>query len=407
MAIKGYIQKDKRLISTLAGFFLVFLLFFSIASRDLITLFFSKQNAYFLQVAIILISLLMFKNFFNMQLDRQKFPLSLLIVLFFMLLILISTLITVLESNTYPYIYVLTNMFIAFLFLFFTIFKLKSHNNSVYFYAILCSGSISFIFAILQQLGVPIFTEGILINYENDQLRPSALTGSSLHYPLYIVLVGAVLSQFGILHKNKIIFFFGLVFITAPFLAFSRSGILIVFVSAFFLFFSGSFSLIARLRFVLVVVFLFIPIIFNESIRNRIVSIVNLEDAGNLERLVAWERGYSLFLDSPILFGNKVGLVTNTTRNLSESESEIVESSVLQQLVNFGLLGTIVFYAMFFFAFTSINKRLPILRSFFVGAVFQTLFFQSIEVLPFIVLLLSFPLFSSLMISVKENLKHT
>jgi O-Antigen ligase len=404
MSPNQVLKFSKIPLRSLYTYLFFLLMFFLIGSRDFIGLFLSKQLSYFVQVGVVILTLTAFKILLRMRPEKSTLTYTFLLSLLFLVIILISTVLTIIYNDYFPYVYILVNIFIIFLFIYFASFKILSQTSIVYCYILIFIGFISFGVAFAQQLGMPLFLEGTLINYQNGQLRPSSLTGSSLHYPLFITLLGAIVLQFGISAKKKIITALGIIFILAPFFAFSRSGILIVVASVFLIFFSGSIKLFSRFKFLFACVILFLILVSStSSIGNRVISILNFKEDGNSDRINSWQRGITLFLDSPILIGDKVGAVTNTTKNIAKIESTVVESSVLQQLVNFGIAGTVLFYAMILFLFSKIDKKFFILRSFYLGSIFQTVFFQSIEVLPFIVLLLSFPFFSNIINNI--NLK--
>lgn len=184
-----------------------------------------------------------------------------------------------------------------------------------------------------------------------DLARPSSLTGSYLHYPLIMVMLGVFIQAL-----NQRLTFFSLLAFASVFLAFSRSGMMLVIVHFAFLlihrFLSDSFRF--TLKSVLVsfmVFFAFSGLLlisgFLELFWERFSSSFDEEGVGNDERINAWRHGLEVFSDSELWFGSNFGRATNLTSNLIGVESYVVESGVVQNLINFGIVGTLVFFFFF------------------------------------------------------------
>jgi len=245
-------------------------------------------------------------------------------------------------------------------------------------------------FATLEQLKLISFPGqswvfGILV-------RPASLTGSYLHYPLVMVLLSVAL--FSLSKKLNIVLILGF---SSVFFAFSRSGMMLVFLvfimiyASFFIkklrnkiFYFKRKSILFLTALVLISslsVFVFYDDYFS-LVFERVISSFDTSGSGNSARLQRWTFAVNEIFSTNVFFGENFGKITNMTGNLTGSSSDIVESGFFQCVLNFGLIGTIFFYLMFF-SFRKKNHNL-IYKSFVISFVIQTFVYQSIEVLPFI-----------------------
>ncbi len=127
----------------------------------------------------------------------------------------------------------------------------------------------------------------------------------------------------------------------------------------------------------------------------RIFQLGGLDEPGNAQRLMIWKEIYYYWLDTNLWFGEYTGLVGNTTNNLaSVTYTLVAELGALQQLINFGLLGFLSFYAVMLLTYLKIEKECTYLRALFVAAMVQTLFYQSTEVLPYMAMMAFLPFLS-------------
>jgi len=124
-------------------------------------------------------------------------------------------------------------------------------------------------------------------------------------------------------------------------------------------------------------------------------SALSSSGSGNTVRIDRWSSGVHTWLDGPVIFGNAAGVFTNITKNLDNVNTSVVESGLIQQLVSFGLIGTVAFYALMFNLGKRIDKRHVVLKAGCYAAMLQTVVYQSIEVFPFMVFLCILPLVSS------------
>lgn len=233
-------------------------------------------------------------------------------------------------------------------------------------------------------------------------IRPASLTGSFLHYPILMALLGLILVQWGIALNNRWNLFSGGVFLLAPILSVSRSGVLILGLSfAFYCLSVFRKHLLKGVILVLSILFLTGGIVAIQDedspikkVATRFLNSANPEAKGNSWRIQTWMRVAGKWLDSNLLIGERTGQVTNSTGSFAASGSYVAESSLLQLLANFGLLGTLLFYGILFYQKSRIDASFTILHHAFSACLFQTLVYQSIEVVAFITLLLLMPWFS-------------
>ena len=125
-------------------------------------------------------------------------------------------------------------------------------------------------------------------------------------------------------------------------------------------------------------------------------SSIDTKSAGNGERVKAWFRGIDMILTSNnVIFGQYTGLVTNATRTVTNSKSFVVESGTLQMLLNFGVIGFLSFYLILFNIYSRIKKNQVFLFFVLFSFLCSTIVYQSIETIPFIVLVSLIPLVSN------------
>jgi hypothetical protein len=129
---------------------------------------------------------------------------------------------------------------------------------------------------------------------------------------------------------------------------------------------------------------------------DRMLSSIDTKSAGNGERVKAWFRGIDMMLTSNnLLLGQYTGVVTNATRTVTNTKSFVVESGTLQMLLNFGVIGFLSFYFILFNIFSRIKKNQVFLFFVLFSFLCSTIVYQSIETIPFIVLLSLIPLVSN------------
>lgn len=227
-------------------------------------------------------------------------------------------------------------------------------------------------------------------------VRPSGLSGSFLHYPLFIALLVFVFAQLWVSRRQAVYGLLAAVFAVAVVVSFSRSGAMIlIFGIAAFAITSRSASQRARFLLAGISLALVLPLFMRNTIyAERIISSVHLEGGGNAARVASWARAIELWADSPMAIGGYTGMYTNITQNFGEVSSGVVESGVLQQLVSVGLIGTVLYYALMFAAFGAVDSRHAWLRAGMLAAILETFVYQSVEVVPFMVPFLLMPVIS-------------
>lgn len=80
-------------------------------------------------------------------------------------------------------------------------------------------------------------------------------------------------------------------------------------------------------------------------------------------------------------------MTQSTAKVLGDVETVNVESGVFQQLVNFGLLGTLAFYGMLLLGIWGVDRRHTVLRAAMSASILQSVVYMSIETVPYMSLL--------------------
>ena len=252
--------------------------------------------------------------------------------------------------------------------------------------------------ALLQQFaGLTIFP-GSDFGTFGTTARPSGLTGSFLHYPIAIAILGFVLLGIASVRRRWIYGFVGVAAFVAVLISYSRSGMVLVLVGVAVgvLLAHGVNARFRLLTAAVLGAIGFVIAVPTTDFIDRFLSIIDSDGAGNETRIRAWERVLALWSDSAILFGSHTGEFTNVTQNLSELDSAgVAESSVLQLMINFGLLGTVAFYALLFIAVAATPRVPQWFRAGMIAALVQGLFYQSVEVLPYMAALSLTPFIAS------------
>lgn len=324
------------------------------------------------------------------------------VMLPFIFCALLSCLVTHLGGFVFGFIYVLFSLFV--LWIAFTLCQISSGSlPPVAFHRlVMIWGWVLLLVALQDQLG------GVEFPGRAASLglpRPASLTGSPLHYPIIMALLGMVSFQWFALSSKKSGWISGVAFSLAPLLVLSRSGVFItLFSGGLYVTMSGwrgrRSSLYVALAGLLLLSGLLTWDAGKESslsgkVIRRMTTAGQTQAEGNSGRVAAWMRGYAIWSETHLLIGEHTGRSTNSTGKFVKDEKiHIAESSILQQMINFGLLGTLCFYAILLRVFPMIHKEHLLLRSAYLAGVAQTAFYQSIEVLPYITLLFLFPAIS-------------
>ncbi|NML30778.1 hypothetical protein [Paraburkholderia antibiotica] len=241
--------------------------------------------------------------------------------------------------------------------------------------------------------------------YGFDNLRAPSLTGSYLHYPLFVSIAASLCGVDYLVRKNVLSGIACALLSFAIFSALSRSGMLIIIGTFGLAFLQGPIRFIARnAKLIIAGVFATMAIMVfggalsshNDSVVNvgteRMMGATNLQSDGNEGRTEAWDKAVMLALPINAIAGSYFGLVTNSAPDPVREEFGIVESSVLQQILNIGLLGAIFYYGVLL-SLTKLISRESRISLCVLAALFQTAFYQSIEVVPFVFILMTLPVF--------------
>jgi hypothetical protein len=235
-------------------------------------------------------------------------------------------------------------------------------------------------------------------------VRPASLTGSMQHYAITIALLAFVNLELYTSKGHILYLVLAIISALASVSSFTRSGAMIIVfgvlysVSLIFLrtkinkkhFLLGSLILIGSIT--ILVFFSNNPIII------RMFSALDTASAGNSLRVQRWIFGLNSWLESPIIFGWWTGIITNSTNRLTDTSSFVVESGVLQQLLNFGLIGTMCFYWLLLSQLFSIDKHHLWLKSALIAGILETFIYQSIETIPFMITITIIPFVSQSLI---------
>ena len=365
-------------------YFSLFFALLFLVSRGLFELYVAKSMAYMISIIGFCLFLLPF-YFKNIHLEKGLIE-RVYLVLFFLVCSLGSLLMSLsLGLNPVYSVYLIYPLVLSFTFLIAFSIVPESISRDKLSNSISLLIYILFLVALLQQLflidlpGVT-YTFGVLI-------RPSSLTGSYLHYPLIMALLAVIL-----ISLNRKLSFSSILALASSFIAFSRSGMMLVVLTTFFVVILYLFKGRVKVNFKSVFLFfsLVVPVFFLsfmmgwlDLILERMFSSVSTSSSGNEGRIEAWKIGFDIYTSTNLLIGEHFGTITNLTSNLTSAEANVVESGFIQNLINFGLLGTVAFYMLFIYIY--LNALSVVERGFIIAFFAQSFVYQSIEVMPFII----------------------
>ena len=365
-------------------YFSLFFALLFLVSRGLFELYVAKSMAYMISIIGFCLFLLPF-YFKNIHLEKGLIE-RVYLVLFFLVCSLGSLLVSLsLGLNPVYSVYLIYPLVLSFTFLIAFSIVPESISRDKLSNSISLLIYILFLVALLQQLflidlpGVT-YTFGVLI-------RPSSLTGSYLHYPLIMALLAVIL-----ISLNRKLSFSSILALASSFIAFSRSGMMLVVLTTFFVVILYLFKGRVKVNFKSVFLFfsLVVPVFFLsfmmgwlDLILERMFSSVSTSSSGNEGRIEAWKIGFDIYTSTNLLIGEHFGTITNLTSNLTSAEANVVESGFIQNLINFGLLGTVAFYMLFIYIY--LNALSVVERGFIIAFFAQSFVYQSIEVMPFII----------------------
>lgn len=384
---------------------LFFCAFLSLCVRGLYEVTIGKVLAYGAQVG--LWSLLLFSSVAMFR-YRTTYLLSLGIVLTFLFGVsaMISSIWTLeVASSSAGVIATLINVYLLLLFVAGYGFQTDAFTAKPIVLSMALAGILLPIVGVVQLAQLPIFELP-----GRSLLRPPSLTGSYLHFPLLCGLLAVFLLEGAKALRWRFLYAISFLCLIGVVVSGGRSGTLVLFGTlglyglyefnkrpATMKLKFGLYALAAVLIFsaFFAVAYQFVPTL------QRISRLWDLQEGANSLRVLIWTGMYNYWRATNLWFGEFAGLVGNTTSNVSGNGSGevngaglVAESGVLEQLMNFGALGLISFYAVMLLTYRAIEKDCTFLRALFVSAMLQTLVYQSTEVLPYMAMLAFLPFFS-------------
>jgi hypothetical protein len=364
---------------------------FAASTRGLTEYLINKSAASIIQVFVIIVSLLFAFDLTSLRyfLGKTKTGMSILVVL---ILCLLSIYVTNSYNGVFGFNYVILVVFTFYLI--FSVYAIESKdqvNGTVAYNFVVGNCFILTLFAISQQLRTEIVVfPGQTADF--GLVRPQSITGSYLHYPILLgIITSATFVRFfqDIKVKSFLIFFY---FFICLITTLSRSGMLILFTVIVY---SVLRNISIKNIFILILglgVIVALSLIFNDVsdvIISRLGGSANLESAGNDSRLFIWNRAADMMSGVNIFVGSYFGLVTNSAPD--EIKVGVVESSLLQQILNLGLIASILYYMILF----RIKNIIPVeYRIILIACLAQSLIYQSIEVIPYLFFMITLPIYT-------------
>ncbi len=372
--------------------------YFVCMSRGFFEIYIGKTSAYVVQIATWSLFLAILPLVLEVRWMKVNKSIYAYVTLGFFAFL--SSLLTIVMSGfEYGYIYTSVTMYIAVLLLYGTSVRLKYIKSSNLLDPIMIITLVLVIVAFLQQLDI--------IDMPGDSLteilRPSSITGSYLHYPIVMAILSIIFIQSASILRKKRYMLMSILCPISVFISFSRSGMMIIGLSLVFWFIMYLNTLpykkkISVLQIGILLSFILLVIVIiekNNFFISRFIGAFDTKSEGNDDRTAIWLNGINLLRYDSLLYGHYTGMYTNVTQNLIGVSSFVLESGFLQQIVSFGLMGTLAFYAIIFGVFLSIEKSCIWLKSVVLASVMQSFVYQSTEVFPFIVLISLLPVISS------------
>jgi hypothetical protein len=372
--------------------FLYITAFFLACVRGLMEYYVGRQAAFVLQLAGILICLMLLLDFKYVARVLTSTRLGFFIQSIIAISVL-SIVVTYFINGYYGQNYIILILFTVFLLLF----SFSLHNNpnllrpEFNYKAALIICFLLTLVALLQELRIePIDFPGKTADF--GLIRPQSLTGSFLHYPLIIAII-ACITFVELIKKVTLVslgifvyFFLSLIF------TLSRSGMFITFFVIIY-YIIAKFNLrIAFFVLALALISIGLSVYFpTESaiISNRIFGSTSIRSEGNDYRFELWKIGVGMLSPLNLLSGTYFGLVTNSAPE--EYSKGIVESGLLQQLLNIGFIATALYYSILW----DIRKIIaPAYVIILIACLLQTFIYQSIEVIPFLFLVITLPAYT-------------
>jgi hypothetical protein len=316
--------------------------------------------------------------------------------------IVISILITLAQTGQVGWSYLFLFAFTVFIY-FYSIsnYRKRFVRPGVAYAGVALIGLIQAGVGVAQQQGIfPLDLPGATYGFDN--LRVPGLTGSYLHYPLFVSVIASLCAVKYLTNKKLLSAIFCVVLTWGIFSALSRSGMLIILSTFGFAFIREPTRFLSKHAKLIVAAVLASAAVLvlggasDDSVMTlgaqRMAGAANLQSDGNDGRTEAWDKAVALARPVNVIAGSYFGLVTNSASDEIKEEYGIVESSLLQQILNIGLIGS-VFYFGLLISIRKLMSEQSRLSACMWAALFQALFYQSIEVIPFIFILMTLPVF--------------
>lgn len=376
-----------------------FIVLFVLTSRGLLELLAGKTAAYGAQAGVVVLftSTLLFRG---RPCSTKRLAICLLLLWLLVIAALLSVLATANGSGAQgAAIYAAVMVFFGVLLMIFSglDFAFTPGRGAGTAVALVALGMI--LVALMQQFGSLTLFPGTDLGTFRTEARPSAMTGSFLHYPIALSLLSFLLFGMYAISGRRVLLLSGLAGFLAVVVSYSRSGMVIVVVGLAVALLAAQrvqvyVRLLVGLPLVAVAALLAAP---TGSYVDRFVSIFQSAGAGNTSRITKWETLLDLWMQSPLLIGSHAGEYTNITSNLGSADTAPPESGVLEVLVSLGLLGLVAYYGLMVLAVNATPSDAVWFRAGMIAAIVQSFVYQSIEVLPFMGIYAMTPLLAKAM----------
>lgn len=320
------------------------------------------------------------------------------VYLFLLVAMLSAAYVTVVRVSASGWVYVAVMAFFAMTILVVASRRIEGAGDVPVAFWLGLAGTVSVAVALLQQRGLLLDTfPGSDLASMGGLVRPSGLTGNYLHYPLFVAMLVFVFLELWTVRRRAVHGVLAGLFAVAVVLSFSRSGAMILVLGCAAYVFTTR-RTATRIRYVYWgsgVVLVVAAVLAGTVYAERILSSLSLDGAGNSTRVTKWFQAVELWTDSPLVIGGWTGMYTNVTENFGGGATGVVESGFLQQLVSFGVLGAVLFYLVLGQSVGAVDRTHAWLRAGLVGGVLESFVYQSIEVVPFMVLIVLAPFVST------------
>ncbi|UOE44312.1 O-antigen ligase family protein [Agromyces larvae] len=252
--------------------------------------------------------------------------------------------------------------------------------------------------AMLQQFANLDVFSGVDFGTRRDTARPSAMTGSFLHYPIALSLLSFILLGLHSTTRRRMHLVVACAGFLATIVSYSRSGMVITLVGlAIGVVLAKSLRSAIRVAIVLpvlaVVLALGLPV---DTYLERFLSIFRSDGSGNPGRIAAWQRILDTWSSSPLVIGSHAGEYSNISSNLGAlGRVGSPESGLLQVLISLGIAGVVAFYGLMLISVFASPSGAPWFRAGLLGGIVQSFAYQSVEVLPFMAIYAITPLIAT------------